>query len=661
MMPTRASSSRATGASSDPPSVAPLAAEGFTDVLTATREQLELRDQSAVNHWFQANRPDYVFLVAGTVGGILANSTRPAEFIYDNMLIHATVVQAAHLYETKKLLYLGSSCIYPRDCPQPIKEEYLLTGRLEPTNESYAIAKIAGIKLCQAYRRQYGCNFISAMPTNLYGPNDNFDLESSHVLPALIRKFHDAKIERRTEVSVWGSGKPKREFLHVDDLASRVPLPHGALQRGRAHQRGHGRGPQHREPRRADTRHRPPRGQDRLRRVQARRLPAEAPRRDAASTPSAGTTRSSFARESRARMPGSSRTTPDQPQDRSRTMPSWPDRMRKTRPDHRDHRGKTALTWPSSCSSKGYEVWGILRRSSSFNTGRIDHIYQPPQERERRLNLVYGDLNDASSLNRTLKVVRPHEIYNLGAQSHVKVSFEIPEYTAEVTGLGTVRLLEGLREVGPGRGGALLPGVVVGALRPGARGPATREHALLPAQPVRRGEGVCFLHHTQLPRGLRDLRGQRDPLQPRVAAPRRDLRHAQDHSRREPDLARNAGPSLPRQPRRKTGLGLRGRLRRGHVAHAPGRGPRRLRDRDGRGSHGARVLRSRIPAPRVAARVDGQGTERERHRRRRTSARRDRSELLPPERGRLAPRAMPPRPRPNWDGNLASRSRSWFT
>jgi GDP-L-fucose synthase len=197
-----------------------LAEEGFTDVVTATREQLELRDQSAVNHWFKANRPAYVFLVAGTVGGILANSTRPAEFIYDNMMIHATVVQAAHLYETKKLLYLGSSCIYPRDCPQPIKEEYLLTGPLEPTNESYAIAKIAGIKLCQAYRRQYGSNFVSAMPTNLYGPNDNFDLQSSHVLPALIRKFHDAKTEQRTEVSVWGSGKPKREFLHVDDLAS---------------------------------------------------------------------------------------------------------------------------------------------------------------------------------------------------------------------------------------------------------------------------------------------------------------------------------------------------------------------------------------------------------------------------------------------------------
>jgi GDP-L-fucose synthase len=189
------------------------------EVLTATREQLDLRDQAAVNYWFRANRPDYVYLVAGTVGGILANATRPAEFIYDNMLIHATVVHAAHVYGVNKLLYLGSSCIYPRICAQPMTEEELLTGPLEPTNESYAIAKIAGIKLCQAYRRQYGSNFISAMPTNLYGPNDNFDLASSHVLPALIRKFHEAKIAGSGEVTIWGTGSAKREFLHVDDLA----------------------------------------------------------------------------------------------------------------------------------------------------------------------------------------------------------------------------------------------------------------------------------------------------------------------------------------------------------------------------------------------------------------------------------------------------------
>jgi len=196
-----------------------LEAEGFSNLLLPGFEQLDLRDQTAVNDWFRAHRPRLVFLVAGTVGGIWANATRPAEFIYDNLMIHATVVHAAHLYPVEKLLYLGSSCVYPRECPQPIKEGCLLTGPLEPTNEAYAIAKIAGIKLCQAYRRQYGCKFISAMPTNLYGPGDNFDLESSHVVPALIRKFHDARTAGRSEVVIWGTGRARREFLHVDDLA----------------------------------------------------------------------------------------------------------------------------------------------------------------------------------------------------------------------------------------------------------------------------------------------------------------------------------------------------------------------------------------------------------------------------------------------------------
>ena len=198
--------------------------EGFTNILTETRDELDLRDQSAVTEWFQENTPDHVFLVAGTVGGIVANSTRPAEFIYDNMMIHGTVVHAAHEADVTKLLYLGSSCIYPRHASQPITEDELLAGPLEPTNEWYALAKIAGIKMCQAYRTQYGCDFISAMPTNLYGPNDNFDLTSSHVLPALMRKFHEAKVacEAGTGdgvVEVWGSGSPMREFLHVDDLA----------------------------------------------------------------------------------------------------------------------------------------------------------------------------------------------------------------------------------------------------------------------------------------------------------------------------------------------------------------------------------------------------------------------------------------------------------
>jgi GDP-L-fucose synthase len=192
---------------------------GYSNLLVATREQVDLRDQAAVNYWFRANRPEYVFLVAGTVGGILANSTRPAEFLYDNMMIHATVVHAAYQYGVKRLLYLGSSCIYPRECPQPIREDYLLTGPLESTNEAYALAKIAGIKLCQSYRRQYGCDFIAAMPTNLYGPNDTFDLAGGHVLPSLMLKFHEARLQGSEDVVIWGSGCPRREFLHVDDLA----------------------------------------------------------------------------------------------------------------------------------------------------------------------------------------------------------------------------------------------------------------------------------------------------------------------------------------------------------------------------------------------------------------------------------------------------------
>jgi len=194
--------------------------QGFTNLLTATRQQVDLRDQASVSDWFAEHQPHYVIHVAGTVGGIIANSTRPAEFIYDNTMIHATVLHAAWKQKVKKLLYLGSSCIYPRDCPQPIKEDYFLTGPLETTNIAYAIAKISGVVSCQAYREQYGCDFISAMPTNLYGPNDNFDLTSSHVLPALLRKFHEARESGQAAVSIWGTGSPKREFLHVDDLAS---------------------------------------------------------------------------------------------------------------------------------------------------------------------------------------------------------------------------------------------------------------------------------------------------------------------------------------------------------------------------------------------------------------------------------------------------------
>jgi GDP-L-fucose synthase len=193
--------------------------EGFTNFLLRSSKELDLRNQQQVNDFFATEKPDYVFLAAAKVGGILANNVYRGEFLYDNLMIQSNVIHAAYVNGVKKLMFLGSSCIYPKLAPQPLKEEYLLTGLLEHTNEPYAIAKIAGIKMCDAYRSQYGCRFISVMPTNLYGPNDNYDLQSSHVLPALIRKFHEAKLNGSDSVTIWGTGKPKREFLHADDLA----------------------------------------------------------------------------------------------------------------------------------------------------------------------------------------------------------------------------------------------------------------------------------------------------------------------------------------------------------------------------------------------------------------------------------------------------------
>jgi GDP-L-fucose synthase len=193
--------------------------EGFSNLIVRTSKELDLTNQQAVSDFFTAEKPEYVFLAAAKVGGIHANDTYRAEFIYQNLMIECNVIHQSYVVGVKKLLFLGSSCIYPKNAPQPIKEEYLLTSVLEETNEPYAIAKIAGLKLCENYKKQYGCNFISAMPTNLYGPNDNYDLKNSHVLPAILRKFHEAKNNNAPTVEVWGSGKPRREFLHVDDLA----------------------------------------------------------------------------------------------------------------------------------------------------------------------------------------------------------------------------------------------------------------------------------------------------------------------------------------------------------------------------------------------------------------------------------------------------------
>ncbi|OQA12397.1 MAG: GDP-L-fucose synthase [Bacteroidetes bacterium ADurb.Bin397] len=196
-----------------------LEAEGYTNLITKTSKELDLRNQQAVQSFFTNEKPEYVFLAAAKVGGIVANNTYRADFLYENLMIQSNVIRQSYENNVKKLLFLGSSCIYPKMCPQPIKEEYLLTGSLEQTNEPYAIAKIAGLKMCEAFRMQYGCDYISVMPTNLYGPNDNYDLKNSHVLPALMRKFYEAIKNGAPEVEIWGSGKPMREFLHVDDLA----------------------------------------------------------------------------------------------------------------------------------------------------------------------------------------------------------------------------------------------------------------------------------------------------------------------------------------------------------------------------------------------------------------------------------------------------------
>ncbi len=197
-----------------------LEAKGYSNIIFRTYQEVDLSNQETVKSFFEYEKPEYVFLAAAKVGGIMANSRYKADFLYDNLMIQANVIHESYKSGVKKLLFLGSSCIYPKHCPQPMKEEYLLTGPLEETNDAYAIAKISGIKMCQSYRQQYECNFISVMPTNLYGPNDNYDPESSHVLPALIRKFHEARVESKPSVTIWGSGSPLREFLHADDLAA---------------------------------------------------------------------------------------------------------------------------------------------------------------------------------------------------------------------------------------------------------------------------------------------------------------------------------------------------------------------------------------------------------------------------------------------------------
>ena len=283
-----------------------LKAEGYTTLLVARRDQLDLRDQAAVNYWFRANRPEYVFLVAGTVGGIMANSTRPAEFIYDNMMIHAHRGARAHLYDVTKLLYLGSSCIYPRQCPQPINEDAPAHGPARADQRGLRPREDRRHQAVPVLPRQYGCNFISAMPTNLYGPNDNFDLNSSHVLPALIRKFHDAKVERGARGRDLGNGQPHARVPPRRRPRRCVPVPHGALRREGPHQRRHRRGPHHPGIGRDGPRRRVPGGRAGVRHDQARRHARASCSTSPSSARSAGRPRSAWKTASAPLTSGSS-------------------------------------------------------------------------------------------------------------------------------------------------------------------------------------------------------------------------------------------------------------------------------------------------------------------------------------------------------------------
>ena len=425
-------------------------------LITATRAEVDLRDQREVDAFFASEKPDLVIHAAGTVGGIHANSSRPADFLYDNTMMHATVLHSAWRHGVEKLLYLGSSCIYPRDCEQPIDESALLSGPLESTNEAYAISKISGVLACRAYRRQHGCNFISAMPTNLYGPNDNFDPLESHVVAALIRKFHDAREQGRKAVTIWGTGTATREFLHVDDLADACVFLMEQYEAEEAINLGTGEATAIADlaeivrtvvypDASIDYDATRPDGHPR-RHLDVSRIHQLGWRHSIALRNGIESTYDWYRSEIAA-------ANADSPGEENRPTPATTPAVAMTN-DLPKRALITGITGQDGSYlaelllSKGYHVWGMIRRASLFNTQRIDHIYQDPHEDDVRLRLCYGDLSDASSINTIIEEIQPHEIYNLGAQSHVKVSFEIPEYTGDVTGLGTLRILECVRSLG---------------------------------------------------------------------------------------------------------------------------------------------------------------------------------------------------------------------
>jgi GDPmannose 4,6-dehydratase len=411
--------------------------EGFKNVVVASSKDLDLRDQHAVNNFFEEQKPEYVFLAAAKVGGIYANNTYPANFLYENLVIEANVIHASFVHQVKKLLFLGSSCIYPKLAEQPLKEESLLSGYLETTNEAYAIAKIAGIKLCEAYFKQHGCRFISAMPTNMYGYGDNYHPTNSHVLPALIRRFHEAKLNAVEEVVVWGSGKPLREFMFSDDLADACLFLMENYEDPLFINVGTGE-----EVSILELAHIVAREVGFLGRLSFDSTkPDGTPRKlmDSSRLHALGFKHKVSLRE------GIRKTYQEF---LSRTEIYIYYSMTIKRAFITGVTGQDGAYLSEYLLDKGYEVHGLKRRSSLFNTDRIDHIYQDPHEKGARFKLHYGDLTDSTNLIRLIQEIQPDEIYNLGAMSHVRVSFEMPEYVANTDAIGTLRILEAVRLLG---------------------------------------------------------------------------------------------------------------------------------------------------------------------------------------------------------------------
>lgn len=420
---------------------------GVDQIITATSSELDLRRQELTEAFIEHHSPDIIIISAAKVGGIYANDTYPADFLYDNLMIAANLIHAAYKNNVKRVLFLGSSCIYPKFAEQPIDESSLLSSSLESTNEAYALAKISGLKLCEYYRKQHGCLYHSAMPCNLYGVGDNYHPENSHVIPALIRRFDEAVENNAESVSIWGTGKPLREFLFADDLADaclhllELENPPSLVNVGA--------------------------GSDisihDLAKLVAQTVGFKGQIITDPSKPDG--TPKKLINSSLINSLGWRATTPLKAglkfaYDDYRSNQKHRNKSQTITPSHKRMKialitgitGQDGSYLAEQLLEKGYEVHGMIRRSSSFNTERIDHLYHDAQlNDEKRFHLHHGDLTDSSNLNRILERVGPDEIYNLGAQSHVKVSFEVPEYTAEVDAMGTLRFLDAIKEVGLGK------------------------------------------------------------------------------------------------------------------------------------------------------------------------------------------------------------------